>query len=259
MADVEDPDLLSKGITRGRQLMDVEPVVVGLVSIPANAKAIMTSVKGLAAGRTRDQNDMEYKAMFEDTLADQTNAFWNLVNVLCQVLCNIDEMDESAEDLGMPFDYEGNLWSALTEFSARVVQARVEADKEEDQDEGAGSMDNMMVSGAAKSRSLGNGRGYGAYLQAVADAAKMLVTRTKARRELRVKAGRKLSAQDLDKLKELIELLKEIDQVQGVLQDMVDEVDSPPSGQAEGEQQKRLRLVAEAIETLAMTTTILSS
>ncbi len=265
MADITDPDLLSKGVTRGRQLMDVEPVEVGLVSIPANSKAIMTSVKTRADDRSQAERSVEYKAMFEDTLADQTNDFWNLVNVLCQVLCNIDDMDESAEDLGMPFDYEGNLWSAMTEFSARVVQARVDADAEEDRDEQQqSSMDNMMVSDAAKSRSLGNGRGYGAYLQAVDDAVSMLVTRTKARRELRVKEGRMFSAQNIDKLGTMADTVDEhgkaMQQHASDLRALVAGSQKPNGGNdVEGEQQKRRRLVAEAIETLALTTTILSS
>jgi hypothetical protein len=266
MADIQNLELQSKGITRGRQLLDVEPREVGIVMIPANPKALMTSVKGLAGGRTRGSN-MEYKAMFEDTLADQTNSFWNLINVLCQVLCNIDEMDESAEDLGMPFDYEGNLRSALAEFSDRVVQGRVEDDIEEDQDadEGASmSIENMAGGDSAKSRSLGNGRGYGAYLQAVDDAVSMLVDRTKARRELRVKEGRMFSASNIDKLGTMADTVDEhgkaMQQHAQDLRALVAGSQKPNGGNdAEGEQQKRLRLVAEAIETLALTTTILSS
>ncbi len=261
MTDITDPDLLSKGITRGRQLMDVEPVEVGLVSIPANQKAVMTSVKARDAVAAINTS-LEYKAMFEDTLAEQTGDFWNLVNVLCQVLCNIDEMDESAEDLGMPFDYEGNLRSALAEFSDRVVQGRVEDDTEEDTDQQS-LMGDMAVSGS-KARRPGDGRGYGAYLQAVDDAVSMLVTRTKARRELRVKEGRMFSAQNIDKLGMMADTVDEHGKAMQAhasdLRALVAGSQKPLGAEApEGEQQKRLRLVAEAIETLALTTTILSS
>jgi hypothetical protein len=145
------------------------------------------------------------------------------------------------------------------------VQARVEADAEEDRNEQQrSSMNNMMVSDAAKSRSLGNGRGYGAYLQAVDDAVSMLVTRTKARRELRVKEGRMFSAQNIDKLGTMADTVDEhgkaMQQHAQDLRALVAGSQKPNGGNdVEGEQQKRLRLVAEAIETLALTTTILSS
>jgi hypothetical protein len=162
----------------------------------------------------------------------------------------------------MPFDYEGNLWSALTEFSARVVQARVEADAEEDQDEQS-SMGDMAVNGS-KARRPGDGRGYGAYLQAVDDAVSMLVDRTAARRELRVKEGRMFSASNIDKLGTMADTVDEhgkaMQQHASDLRALVAGSQKPNGGNdVEGEQQKRLRLVAEAIETLALTTTILSS
>lgn len=204
---VDDEGLKAQGITRGRELKELEVKELGFVNIPANPHATATAVKALKDTPTKR---LGIKGMFEDALAEQTNDLWNLWQVFCCVVCDIQMMDESAEMLGVPYDMAGAVNEAVAEFSSRLVASIMAEDAEEDSADGGtspgmGDMGMMSNGGKLEGKWTGlvHGLAYAALLETVVDAAKGLTTRTRTRKELRTKEGRMLSGSNMDKLKSL--------------------------------------------------------
>jgi HK97 family phage prohead protease len=172
-----------------------------LVTLGMHPDTVLMSVKAADLEGQADGGDMkkiDVKGMFEEELSDRMLTLWNLYDVLSCVLYKIDQQEDASDALGIPYDYEGTLRAALEEFSARVLQGRLEEEAEEEAAAAGGVADaaGVIAASGAKSRRLGDGRGFEAYLNAVGDAVEGAVGRTKSRHEMRTKEGRVLSTKN---------------------------------------------------------------
>lgn len=146
---------------------------------------------------------LNVKGMFETALAERTNSLYNLFDILCSVLCQIDMQEDMADAAGVPYDYEGAIRAALAEFTERVVTGMVDEEAEEESAEGMTTGDGQREAGAPmetaafKPHRLADGwGGYAMHLKAVADAAAGIIRRTEERKEMRTKQNRMLSAEN---------------------------------------------------------------
>lgn len=197
-------------------IFEWSPVTIGM-----NPATVLVSAKSLDAkeetmetkNKKSEIKKLDYKAMFADVLEAETYSLWNLQWTLCDALCLIDQQDDAAEQLGIEYDYEGEIRAALAEFTEAVVRGMVEADaaedaahdaQDDDYDEDAdtsaaedsdtnGYMGKDQATIARKSK-LELGRSYSAFLTVAGDAVEQVISRTKARIEMRRKEGRMLSS-----------------------------------------------------------------
>jgi hypothetical protein len=252
------PDLVQQNLAKAtkfarvRVLPKVELYEGSIVSLPMLRSAEVTSVK---SGASR----LNVKGAYEDELAEMTNNPWNLWCVFCSVLEDIQEQDEAAETLMLPFDFAGNISAAVDEFAARlkasIIAADIAEDTNEDQaaEEGddqtaqMGMPDGMGYSGrtrSARKNGLVDGSGFAAGLHAVADAARSIVVRAEKRADMRTKEGRVLSAANMS---ELDDLKTQLATLASKLEKLLAGASPKPKEGSDTEKEKSNQLIQDAI------------
>lgn len=184
------------------------PVLVGM-----NRETQLLSVKGSTTITTsegvkvKSKDAPDVKGMFEEQLQERTNSLYNLFDVLCFVLYQVEYLQSSLEQAGTAFDASAAVDEALSEFSARV---RARFTEEEPM---AGE---LAYAGLSKSTEGGLGselplekhsETVGSAVQEFArrgdvltKSVERLVKRISEKQEIRVKEGRTLSAATLEKM-----------------------------------------------------------
>lgn len=201
------PDMVQQNLAKAasfprvRVLPKVELYEGSIVSVPMLRSAEVTSIK--SAG---------IKGAFEVELAEQSSTPWYLWQVFCSVLYDIEQQDEAAEAMMLPFDFAGAVNEAVQEFAARLSASIIAADVAEDQAEAGGAQDSgdmgdMAFMGRAggqrKRGSLVYGQSFSAGARAVVDAAARTTEWAEKRFAMRTKEGRVFSSANMTELASL--------------------------------------------------------
>jgi HK97 family phage prohead protease len=246
----QTPDVVArlKATPRVRLLLKVKVYEVSVVSVGANPNSGVTAVKGMKgmSGKSVTPEGFSIKGLFEKLLQDRTNSPYNLFDVLCYAIWQIEYLASCATEAGTDFDAGALFDEALAEFSARL---RASVLKEIG--EGDGSIYDYLgvtatdTNSDTKSISQNDqtaterppaGRPFAAHSETVLAAVKGLAERAHSIHGLRAKEGRTLSAANRERMSGARDQISEcITSMQAVHDDMGELLDAtePPTKVAE--------------------------
>lgn len=206
------PELLQDALQKAQRFAQVRILPelhlyeYGTVGVPALRSAGISAVKSTD---DKDASTTNIKGMFEDALADRTNSLWNLWDVFICVYYAIQQQDDAAETLMLPFDFPAAVNEIVGEFAARLSASIIEEDAEEDS-AGGDTDDGLMnigYSGQTPDRVRKAGLVYdssfSANLQTVVNAAERVTGWAEKRANMRTKEGRTFSAANVAELDDL--------------------------------------------------------
>jgi HK97 family phage prohead protease len=237
------PDLVQQnlakaaGFPRVRILPKVNLFEGSIVSVPMLRTAEVTHMK------SKQAVSKTIKGMFADMLVERTNSPWNLWDVFMCVVHDIDEQDEAAEALMLPYDYQGAVNEAVQEFAALLASSLIQADAMEDSpgamdmpdmDEGMdmGDMGDMGMGPKGRPNTKKHKSGGSVtslheapYLEWLGTALKRFEERVAARISMRTKEGRVLSTANWQALADMCD---QMDTLSKTVRAMLDEAKPKP-------------------------------
>lgn len=106
---------------KARELTKIALFEVSVVTVPMNAEAQAATAKSGTG-----EQPAEFKALFEDVLAERVPSLWELWDVMTTCISRIVRLAREAESTGTEVDAAAMLDDAMNEFMARVRATALE-------------------------------------------------------------------------------------------------------------------------------------
>lgn len=190
---------------RVRLLIKIKVYEVSVVSVGANPASGVTAVKSMST-KSEKPAGLNVKGIFEERLEQCTNSLYNLFNILCYVIWEIEYAARRAVEAGSEFDAASLIDEALAEFSARVrasTLASLDDDEESSIYDYLGFAECETKSSKTSSAATGGPPArlpFPAHSETVLAAVKGLAERARSIHQLRTKEGRQLSAANRERM-----------------------------------------------------------